>query len=65
MLSSEQEVSWQKKGELKPFTTQVESDYKESGLVDNDGQTEIIIKTLHGKIQQKLKEKLILLRTLY
>lgn len=49
LIITSEEVSWQKKGELKPFTTQVESDYKESGLVDNDGQTEKIIKTLLSK----------------
>ena len=47
LIITSEEVSWQRKGESKPsFITQVESDYKESGLIDNDGRTEKIIRTL-------------------
>ena len=46
LIISSEEVSWQKEGESKPFSTPVASDYKESGLVDNQGLTETIVRTL-------------------
>ena len=46
LIITSEEVSWQKEGKSKPYSVQVESDYKESGLIDNEGQTEKIIRTL-------------------
>lgn len=46
LIITSEEMSWWKEGMLKPVCVQVESDYKESGLIDNDGQTAKIIRTL-------------------
>lgn len=46
LIITSEEVAWQKNGMAKPYSTNVESDFKESGLVNSDGQTEKIIRTL-------------------
>lgn len=49
LIITSEEMSWQKEGMSKPYSAKLESDYKESGLIENDGQTEKIIRNLLSK----------------